>query len=477
MADKKKKITKLVAIITGAVLVVAAVVLGVLYSRYKKFLKAQIVKEVTIEAGSSFGLSDFVTAEAPNASFVTDISTIDTSVPQSYVLDVQTRKYHVNVVEKVTLNIVDTTAPTGTAVPQTIYWDMIPEAKDVVTDVYDLSPVEISYAEEMGSELDAGDQNVPVRIADIYGNSIIVNVPFTVIYDPEAPVITGTHDIEAFIDDTIVFRDGVVVKDNYDKNPVLTIDTSEVDPTKEGVYTVTYIATDDHGNTSSVSIKLTLRIKPDRYYDPEELYVMAAELIDKHHIVNDNMSDMQKTLHIVNWVSHNMRYVRSSDRVDWTAGAYDGMTTLRGDCYNYMGVVCAMLGAEGIECICVERFPEVPSPHFWNIVNIDGMWYHCDSCIAPDMNVKYPFICLYTDEEAKRWNYNLDYSKLPDYVIFGTESLQRKLDFTGIPLKETPPETPPQTDPAPNPNPDPNPAPAPEPEPAPQPETPVDPET
>lgn len=470
MSDRNSKKLKIITIIAGAALVITAVVIVVLYKRYQRFLRAQIIREVTIEAGTPISPDAFFTSKAPNAKFITDISTIDTSVPQSYTLDVKTGKSLVSVVEKVTLNIVDTTAPTATAVPQQIYWDKIPDAKDVVTDVYDMSPVEISYVEPMGKETVAGERKISVRIADIYGNESIVDVPFTIIYDPEAPVITGTKNIEAFIGDSILYRDGVTVTDNYDKNPVLSIDTSEVDLTKEGVYTVTYIATDDHGNTSSATITLTLRIMPARYYDPEELYVMAAELIEKHHICNDDMSDMQKTLHIVNWVSHNMRYVRSDERIDWTAGAYDGLTTLRGDCYNYMGVVRAMLAAEGIESICLERYPEVPSPHYWNLVNIDGLWYHCDSCIAPDLNVRYPFICLYTDDEAKKWNYNIDYDKLPEGVILGTESLQKKLDFTGIPKKEPPPETPAPDAPVPDtPAPD---VPAPE-VPAPEPEVPA----
>ncbi|MCQ2532797.1 MAG: hypothetical protein MJ093_08885 [Saccharofermentans sp.] len=432
--------TKRVVLIAALSLVAVAIIIGASFYFYANSLRKQVNKEVTIEAGTPIVLESFFTSDATNTKFVTDISSIDTNIPQTYKLKVQTGKSFINVTEEVILNIVDTTPPTGEAIPQEIYWDKIPTAIDVVGNIHDLSSVSAEYLNPMGQELEPGTRDIPVKLIDAYGNETIIDVPFTIIYDPEAPVISGTKDIEAFIGDTILYRDGVTVKDNLDSNPVLDIDTSEVKAKVEGVYPVTYIATDGHGNSSSVTIMLSLRVKPDRYYDPEEIYALAREVIERNNICNENMSDAQITLRIFDWVSSHMWYIRDTERCDWTAGAYDGLTTYSGDCYTYMAVAHAMLGSMGIESICLERYPAEPTPHFWNLVKIDGKWYHCDACLAPDMNTKYNFICLFSANEIKWWNYNFDESALPDEVVIGTESIQYQLDYTGVELKDPPEE-------------------------------------
>ena len=120
---------------------------GYVYNRINRE-RSVIVPEVTIETGSEIKLEDFLTDPMPECGFYTDITSIDTTVPGSYSLvlkfDDLGREFHQNVV----LNIVDTTAPTGTAIPQTIYCGQLPEASSVVTDVCDLAPVTVTYASE-----------------------------------------------------------------------------------------------------------------------------------------------------------------------------------------------------------------------------------------------------------------------------------------------------------------------------------------
>lgn len=425
---------RIVIIVALSVVLITLVIVG-LYFRYLNFLRAQVIREVTIESGTPIALTDFFTADAPNISFVTDISSIDTTIPSSYRLKVKTERYHVSTVEEVILNIVDTTPPTGVAIPQHIYWDEIPAATDIVTDIYDLSNVSVEYANPMGNTTPRGEHDIPVKLTDAYGNETIIDVPFTVIYDTIPPTINGAQNKEAFIGGTIIFREGISVTDNYDEAPTLSVDTSGVNSTEEGVYPVTYTATDEHGNTTSVTVKLTMRVMPERYYDPEELYVLAREIIDENNICDDSMSDIEITLRIFDWVSRNMWYISRSDRVDWTAGAYDGLTTLRGDCYNFMAVARAMLGAMGIESITIDRYPQIPSPHFWNLVKIDGKWYHCDSCVFLNMT-DITFYALYTDAELKPGHSSYDPATLPEGVVVATESIQDQIDYANLTLKE-----------------------------------------
>lgn len=430
---KTKAKDRIYIIAVVAVALVALTMVG-LYYRYLKFLKSQVIHEVTIESGSPVCLADFFTAEAPNTSFVSDVASIDTNIPGTHTLRVKTHRYHIEVEEDVVLNIVDTTSPTGVAVPQLIYWDEVPAAADIVTDIYDLADVSVEYANPMERTLVSGEYDIPVKLTDSYGNETIVPVPFTVIYDTTPPVIEGAKNMEAFIGDTITYREGVTVTDNYDTKPVLSIDTSEVDVTTEGLYPVTYTATDEHGNVATVTIKLNMRVMPERYYDPEELYALARQIIDEENICDESMSDIEITLRIFDWVSRKMWYISSSDRVDWTAGAYDGLTTRRGDCYNFMAVARAMLGAMGIESITIDRYPTVPSTHFWNLVNIDGEWYHCDACVFLNMT-DITYYCFRTDAELKPGHSSYDPSTLPDGVVVSTKSIQDKIDYEHLTLK------------------------------------------
>ena len=276
--------------------------------------------------------------------------------------------------------------------------------------------------------LEGGSYDVPVKITDAYGNETIINVPFTVIDDHTAPLIYGAHDFEAFIGDAIAYMDGITVTDDYDENPVLEVDTSGVNVTEEGYYPVTYTATDEQGNSTSVTVTIHMRIKPERYYEPEELYELARQIIEDNDICDDSMSQMEQAFRITAWVSTHIHYMMDSDKCDWTAGAYDALTTMYGDCFNYMAMCRAMYGAMGIESITVERYPINISSHYWNLINIDGLWYHCDACVFLSMT-DITFIFMYTDAELDPSNNSYDPATLPDGVIVATESVQDMLDY------------------------------------------------
>ena len=243
---------------------------------------------------------------------------------------------------------------------------------------------------------EASEETVPAEQTDVLSETEPAEETLPVIDDHLAPLIYGAHDIEAFIGDSIIYLDGITITDDHDPNPVLTVDNSQVDVASEGVYPVTYIASDETGNTTSVTVELTLRIKPERYYEPEELYELCRQLNEQYGIYTDDMSDVQKAFRIFDWSSNNVYYAGASDRTDWTCAAYDGLTTLRGDCYTYYAVNRAFLDMEGIPNMLVERYPVTWSPHYWNLVYLDGAWYHCDS-LAFSSPYGYYFMCAVED--------------------------------------------------------------------------------
>ena len=408
---------------------------GVLsYRIYTRYLMSKINSEVTIETGSSIDITLFAQADANDAVLVTDVSGIDTTVPASYIIKVRNGSA-ITVTKDVILNIIDSTAPTAVAVPQDIYTDGLPPAQDTVTQIEDLAQVTVAYVNEMPEVLEAGQYDVPVSLTDASGNVTYINVPFTVTDDHTAPLIYGPHDMEAFIGDAIMYMDGITVTDDHDENPTIEVDTSEVNVTEEGYYPVTYIASDEHGNTSSTTVTIHMRIKPERYYEPEEIYELARQVIEDNDICDDSMSDMEKVLRITAWVNTHIHYTMDSDKCDWTAGAYDVLTTMYGDCFNYMAMCRAMFGAMGIESITIERYPINVSSHYWNLVKVDGRWYHCDACVFLSMT-ELTYICLRTDAELDPYNNSYDPETLPDGVTVATESVQDLLDFDNLTVRE-----------------------------------------
>ena len=422
--SKRKLIFKLILVFAALALLALD---AYLLDRHIKIQKSKIIHEATIECGDDISLDLFFTEVFPKTHFVTDVDAIDTTVPASYELTIRIWKFD----EKVVLNIVDTTPPTGVAVPQYTYTEWLPPAEDCITDAYDMHGVSIEYYDEEPDISTGGETLVPVKLTDNYGNFTIVHVPFYLTDDHTAPVISGTHDLEYYIGDPISYRDGVTVSDDYDDSPELSIDTSNVVLDEDGTYPIYYTATDEYGNTNTVTAYITLTTKPEGYVREEEIYAMAQEVLDE--ITTDDMSDVEKAMKIFWWARNYIHYVGDSIKTHWTAGANEGFTTLRGDCYTYYACCRALLDVAGIPNLTVHRNPAYNSQHFWNLVYLDGAWYHCDATPSSSHD---GYWFMRTDDEldgSHRFDPVAD--ELPDRA---TESVQRYLNFYNFTY--TPPE-------------------------------------
>ncbi len=404
--------------------VTCAVVIGFL-----RMHEENVIPHVTIECGEPIQKERFfkstVIFDEDDAEFSIDLSQIDTRVPQ----DINFMITIYGQVTPVRLTIADTQAPTCTVVPFHMYAnEAVPEAAECVTDVYDAQqPVSIEFM----TEPDLSCTNTSIvycKLEDLSGNINIVEIPFIVTQDTTPPVITGTHNFKEYIGDSIAYRTGVNVTDDIDQAPLLEIDNSNVDMNTPGFYTVTYIATDAAGNSSTAEITLELVAKPSSYIEPETLMATAQDLLNR--ITTPDMSDMEVALKIFHWCRYHIYY--SEDRIDsssWTRAAYDGLTKFHGTCYTYAMAARALLNAAGIENQIIERDPYRWSKHYWNYICIDGQWYHCDS--TPRIGYG-SYLFMYTDAELARFfvhNYNgysFDHSKHP---ASATESVQNRINY------------------------------------------------
>lgn len=399
MAKKKRRSQRAKLIDTVKILSVLLVVL-VLYA---------VIDSVTVshkgtlrlEAGDTLPtVTDFfpVTerAEAARAALISDLSSINTATPGTYEVQLSVGK------KTLTSRLVveDTVAPKATTKDMTAYNLEALNPEDFIDTVTDVTAVTVAFAK--APDKDAETQTVKLILTDLGGNETTVTAKLTKADDPNPPVLMGVPRIlEAYEGGTISYRSGVTVEDAEDPDATFTVDTSAVDLSTPGTYTVTYTATDKAGNTTSQEATVRVYEKTSSYVEPQVIYEMADNLLKK--FITDGMSTLEKVEAVYTWVMRNNQYGGNTDKSDWLQAAYVQMTTRKGDCFGYFALNKLFLQRMGIPTIDVERLKVDPSEntHFWLLVSVDGgeNYYHMD-------NVWSQVLCLVTDERLDNFNTN-----------------------------------------------------------------------
>lgn len=384
-----------------------------------------LVERLTVEAGTLPSPEMFLTdAEqlGDMVCFKTDMSTINMNVPGEYplIISVGNRDYSTVMV------VMDRTAPTASPVANcTTKTGIVPDAASLVTDIQDVSSVTVSYAQEPDVSK-GGSTEAQILLVDTYGNTTAVTVELTVVADEVPPVIEGAKDLEYFLGESISYKSGITVTDNETEKPTLSVDNSQVDSSTAGTYPVTYTATDDAGNTTSVTVNLTLKEKPKGYVDEETVYEQARKVLKS--ITNDSMTDMEVAFAIYKWTSTKISYTGSSDKSSWTKGAYQAFTQRSGDCFNYFAAAKALFDVAGIDNVDVVKSDTSHSSHFWSLINLGDGWYHVDC--TPRRRVGYFF--MNTDAELEAYSKQNKNSHIFDtdaYPERATESVQDLVDY------------------------------------------------
>lgn len=102
---------------------------------------------------------------------------------------------------------------------------------------------------------------------------------------------------------------------------------------------------------------------------------MADQILSR--IVNDSMTDRQKAEAIYSWVRGSLTYTVGGTVGDWPQAASEGLRRRRGNCYTFYATSLELLSRVGIPSIEVIRSKD--NDHWWNLVYIDGAWYHFDT--------------------------------------------------------------------------------------------------
>ena len=344
-------------------------------------------KTVVIEAGSLIRIEDFFVECPEDARFVTDVSGIDTNVPAIYKLTV----FYGEAFEKdVVLKIEDHTSPKGVPVPKMQYASLPwPDASECVDYLYDLSGIaKIEYQNGTPQYIYTGDYMVPVVVTDWYNNSTVIDVPFHVIDDHNAPLFYGIHDIniDNSEDAVIDYFDGVTWKDDYDEDPRIRVDDSNVKIGEVGSYTIIYIAIDVAGNVRRQDAQVNIKVPTvsdsvtgaGGAWDSSthnEVYRIAQDLADSLK----GSDDVETARNIFEWTHSNVTYETVYGVQTFEDAAYRALTKHSGDCYGFYVCCKVLLDCAGIPNKTVLRYPVTYNGHYWNLVYLDGEWYHCDS--------------------------------------------------------------------------------------------------
>ena len=377
-------------IIAVATLFVVALGVGAyFYYDYSNRVYASCV----VELGGEVQATDFLKDETKEAEF-TKGTVFSTDRAGQYSVGIESSPF----TYQCTLEVDDTVAPELSVKDLTRTKQEIPAAMDFVESVSDLSgQVNVYFGEGISFD-NYGDIPIKIVAEDSSGNKTEKDAILHLVeeYDITPPVIEGQLDKVVYVNQSVSYKAGVVVTDNVDEEVELQIDSSKVNLSEPGEYTVVYLATDSMGNADLKEGTITVI---EQQYSEEDVYALADEVLST--IITDDMSDYDKAHAIYTWVKGNMGYSESTDRGDWLKGAYDGLKNRHGDCYNYFAVSKALLTRAGIKNEDIEIIPTATRHHYWNVIDCGEGWRHFDTTPRVDKSFKGFYL---TDEELMAYS-------------------------------------------------------------------------
>lgn len=237
--------------------------------------------------------------------------------------------------------------------------------------------------------------------------------------DSAAPNIMGVQKLSIFLGSTVAYRSGILVSDDSDPSPTLSVDSSRVDLSTPGTYPVVYTATDRSGNSASVDTTITVVEAPETYVEERIIKEKADRILER--IISEDMTPEQQVNAIYDYIEGHHYYVAEFDKSDYMQAAYLMMTENRGDCFGYYALARLFFERLGIPNLTVTRMPNDvrPSNHWWSMVSLDGgeSWYHYDS--TPHLT--HPTrTCLVTDADLEAFN-----ELIPNYYYYDHTAFPR----------------------------------------------------
>lgn len=278
----------------------------------------------------------------------------------------------------------------------------LPQASEFIRDLPE--DVEVRFAEEYQFQT-AGVYNLKL-ILSYRGREIERTAQFYLRLDDTPPTISGVKDISVYIGNGVSYKNGVTVTDDCGGELTLTVDSSEVDLSREGEYIVYYLASDAVGNTATAKAKVYV-------YRLEVSEQQLNEKLDPviNSIITPGMSKEAQCRAIYHYVFNKIHYTSDAEKGDPIRAAYLGLDKGVGDCYTYFALAKAFFDRLGIENMEIQRTSAASNAmgetHYWNYVNIgdsaNPQWYHFDSTHLRDATYNGK-LTLVTEEQLQYYN-------------------------------------------------------------------------
>ena len=193
-----------------------------------------------------------------------------------------------------------------------------------------------------------------------HGNKIEKQATLTIKKDTEGPVFSGLKEITVAKNSNVNYKNGVKAIDKREGNCEFTVDTSKVNIGVAGTYYATYTSKDSKGNVTTAKRKIIVKHnQEDTNNKFNEFYNTYLAGKDTQGIVSTIRSE----------ISYNSSW--GDDDPVWY-----GLTNKKGNCYVHVLLVQKALNKAGIKNQVIKT---IDGTHYWNLVNVGGVWRHYDS--------------------------------------------------------------------------------------------------
>lgn len=306
-----------------------------------------------------------------------------------------------------TVEVKDTIAPKITAKDVTIYEGENVKETDFVKKAKDQTKISYKFV-TIPDVNTIGTYKIKIKAVDEGKNVTEFSAKLDVKRkDTTPPEINGVKDITVNLGQGISYKKGVTVTDDSGEDIKLNVDTSKVDTSTAGTYTVTYSAKDSAGNVAEKTAKVTIVIPEPDVIDETYMDAKADELLKK--ITTDGMTQREKAKAIWKWCHDNIAYVDNTPKINEWDASYRGIVKRQGDCYTYAMSCKLLLTRAGIQNMDIMTKPGNPRLHYWNLVNFGDGWRHLDATRRFDGST------FFLTPDADLWEYNNTHGHTHEY--------------------------------------------------------------
>lgn len=143
---------------------------------------------------------------------------------------------------------------------------------------------------------------------------------------------------------------------------------------ENGTHVIRYFHRQNPEKTQYRFLHLLVKDSDGSFDNTSEIDSIADAILAE--IAEPGMSQRDTAGAIYQWIRGNIAYMAYANDSDWVQAAYDGYIKRRGDCFVFYAAAKHLLTRAGIEN---QRIDHTLGSHAWNLVRIDGDWYHFDT--------------------------------------------------------------------------------------------------